>query len=92
MGRAFSLLSSYQQNDKDHNRGECTLTAQWIVDNIFTQKCHWCPETDWREMGCDRIDNSLPHTPDNVIPCCKACNKNRGTMTYDEFKKQMPEN
>ena len=85
MGRASNLVNRYQQSDKEHNRGECTLTPEWIVDNIFTQKCHWCPETDWRKLGCDRIDNSKPHTPDNVVPCCEECNKKRGTKTYEEF-------
>lgn len=85
MGRASYLAGSYRQSDKLCNRGECTLTAQWIVDNIFTSKCHWCDETDWNELGCDRIDNDKPHTPDNVIPCCDKCNKKRGTKTYEEF-------
>ena len=83
------LYNAYCRHDKNAGRGECTLTAQWIVDNIFTQKCHWCPETDWTKIGCDRIDNSLPHTPDNVIPCCERCNKNRGRKTYEEYKKAL---
>ena len=85
MGRANNLVNAYRQLDKNANRGECTLTAQWIVDNIFTQPCHWCKKTDWHKLGCDRIDNSLPHTPDNVNPCCEDCNKKRGTKTYEEF-------
>ncbi len=89
MGRACYLLNGYRKLDKEAGRGECTLTAQWIIDNIFTQKCHWCPETDWTKIGCDRIDNSLPHTPDNVIPCCAECNTKRGRKTYEEFKKAL---
>ena len=89
MGRACMLLNSYQKADKKYNRGECTLTAQWIAVNIFPKPCHWCGEVGWEIMGCDRIDNSLPHTPDNVIPCCDACNKNRGRKTYEEFKKAL---
>lgn len=84
-GRAHHLVNKYKQSDKESNRGECTLTAQWVVDNIFTQPCHWCGETDWKKLGCDRIDNSLPHTPDNVLPCCDECNKKRGRKTYEEF-------
>ena len=76
MGRALYLLNAYRQKDKKYNRGECTIpNAQWIVDNIFTQKCAHCEKTDWRELGCNRLDNSLPHTPDNVEPCCEVCNK-----------------
>ena len=87
MGRASNLVGNYRQSDREANRGECTLTAQWIIDNIFPKPCHWCKKTDWTKMGCDRIDNDKPHTPDNVNPCCEECNKKRGTRTYEEFLK-----
>ena len=74
MGRAISLLNRYRQSDKEMGRGECTLTAQWIVDNIFTKKCAHCEKTGWDIIGCNRINNALPHTPDNVEPCCLECN------------------
>ena len=85
MGRAYNLLQAYKISDAEYNRGECTLPAKWIVDNIFTNPCHWCKNTDWHKLGCDRIDNDKPHTPDNVNPCCEECNKKRGTKTYEEF-------
>lgn len=88
-GRAKMLIDSYRREDKKYNRGECTLTADWIVENIFSQPCHYCGKTDWHELGCDRIDNSLPHTPDNVVPCCKHCNDKRGVMGYYEFIKRI---
>ena len=87
-GRAKMLIDSYRREDKKYDRGECALTVDWIVKNIFSQPCHYCGETDWHKIGCDRIDNSLPHTPDNVVPCCKHCNDKRGIMGYDEFIKR----
>lgn len=89
MGRASCLVKAYRREDKKYKRGECTLTAQWVVDNIFTKPCHYCGATGWDIIGCDRIDNSLPHTPDNVVPCCKDCNIKRGAKSYEEFKKEM---
>ena len=75
IGRAHCLLNNYRYKDKKHNRGECTLTADWIVENIFSgQKCVYCGESDWKKLGCDRIDDSLPHTPENCQPCCLKCN------------------
>ena len=85
IGRANTLVRSYNSADKKYNRGECTLTGQWIVDNIFTKTCHYCGEDDWKKLGCDRIDNALPHTPENVLPCCKDCNLKKGTTEYNEF-------
>lgn len=89
MGRACRLASCYKRSDEKYNRGECTINGKWIVENIFSKPCHYCGETDWRKIGCDRIDNDLPHTPDNVVPCCKACNDKRQKKIYDEFKKEL---
>lgn len=87
IGRAFELLGSYRVSDEKHQRGECTITAQWIVDNIFSKSCHYCGENDWKQLGCDRIDNSKPHTEENCIPCCMECNRKRGRKSYDDFMK-----
>lgn len=89
MGRASNLISRYKQSDKKYNRGKCTLTPQWIVDNIFSKPCIYCGVEGWDIIGCDRIDNDKPHTPDNVVPCCGECNKKRGTKPFEEFLKEM---
>lgn len=73
-GRANNLVNRYKTQDKRHNKGECTLTPQWIIENILSKPCVHCGETDWHKIGCNRLDNSLPHTPDNVEPCCWECN------------------
>lgn len=86
-GRANNLLKAYRAADIKRNRGECTLTAEWIIQNIFAQPCHYCGKTDWHELGCDRIDNTLPHTPENVVPCCWECNRKKGTTPYEEYLK-----
>lgn len=74
VGRASSLLCAYNQADKNKGRGKGDLTAQWIVENIFTKPCVHCGESDWTKIGCNRLDNSKPHTMDNVEPCCFKCN------------------
>lgn len=74
MARANALLGAYNQADKAAGRGKGNLTAKWIVDNIFTQSCVHCGRTGWDIIGCNRLDNSKPHTKDNVEPCCYPCN------------------
>lgn len=87
-GRANSLLQGYRLKDKLYNRGECTLTDDWIVDNVFNgQCCHYCGESDWTKLGVDRKDSSLPHTKENCVPCCRSCNEKKHTTPYDEFMK-----
>lgn len=79
MGRASNLVNAYKQKDKKANRGECTLTAKWVVENIFTKPCAHCGKSGWQIIGCNRLDNSRPHTEDNVEPCCKDCNDKLAT-------------
>lgn len=89
MGRACYLVNAYKQLDEKYNRGECTINAKWIVDNIFSKPCHYCGKEGWKIIGCDRKDSSLPHTPDNCVPCCRECNRKKGTMPYDEYIKKL---
>lgn len=86
-GRASRIVRYLKQYDKDAGRGETTITQKWILENIFTSSCTYCGETDWKKLGCDRIDNSLPHTPENCICSCGACNVERGDRwTVGEFR------
>lgn len=92
IGKAKNLINAYRREDKKHNRGECTLTAEWIVENIFSgQKCIYCGEDDWTKLGCDRIYNDKPHTPDNVVCSCWEHNRQRKDMDFEEFKKMLGE-
>ena len=87
-GRACYLINTYKRNDKKYNRGDCDLTVPWFVRNIFT-KCIYCGESDWEKLGCDRIDNSLPHTIENVVPCCAECNAKRHMKPFEQFYWEM---
>lgn len=71
MGRAQHQIQQYKKMDRRNGFGDIIdFDAKWMVDNIYTKKCAYCDETDWRKLGCNRIDNSKGHTRDNVEPCC----------------------
>ena len=36
-------------------------------------------------MGVDRWDNSKGYLPDNLVPCCKDCNRGKLTRSSREF-------
>lgn len=76
MGRAQSQFQQYKRMDIKNGFGDDKIDfdARWIVDKIYTQPCAHCGETDWHQLGCNRLDNSKPHTQDNVEPCCYHCN------------------
>ncbi len=89
-GRAANLASGYRVMDKKAGRSETTIDAQWIVGNVFSgQHCVYCGESDWRRLGCDRKNSELPHTPENCVPCCKACNEKKGTTPYEEYMNKL---
>lgn len=87
--RAYVLLHEYNAADERNCRGKGDLTTEWIVENIFSQPCPHCGETDWTKIGCNRLDNNKPHTMDNVEPCCKECNSKLNAISAkrDEFGK-----
>lgn len=88
-GRATCCSSGYKEYDK--KRGfdiSNNISSKWIVENIFSgQKCVYCGDQDWTHLGCDRIDNSKPHTADNVVCSCGLCNiEKNDRYTVEEFK------
>lgn len=89
IGRAHQLVDAYKYHDKKAGRGECLITPDWVIENIFTQPCHYCGETDWKLLGCDRIDNTKPHTPDNVVCCCGKCNTKKQKTPYEEYMRMI---
>lgn len=88
IGRAYSLISSYSNADKKNGRGNCNLTAKWMVENILTKPCAHCGKEGWDVIGCNRLDNSKPHTKDNVEPCCKKCNLKLAAKDASMYQKQ----
>jgi hypothetical protein len=46
----------------------------------------WANQSWFIYNGLDRIDSSLLHTEDNIVPCCKICNYAKRSMSLNEFK------
>lgn len=75
-GHSVNVLSHCKWMDKVAGRPQGDLTVEWIMKTIINGCAHKneCGTTDWREVGLNRLDNSLSHTKDNCEPCCKKCN------------------
>ena len=93
--RASVLVSTYKKEDETKTRAGFDLTQKWIIDNIFNSSCIYCGDSDWRHLGCDRIDNNLPHTPENCVCACGICNIERegrkmSVSEFVEYRKNHP--
>lgn len=69
-----------------------------LFKNLTSSTCFYCgqaPIVEHRRKvfengyyiynGIDRIDNSIGYTVENVVPCCKNCNKAKHTMSAEDF-------
>lgn len=78
------MLSSYRCGDKTRGR-LFNLTRDYFEQNIISKPCTYCGATE--NVGCDRIDNTLGHTDNNVLPACYICNTVRNNhFSVDEMK------
>lgn len=49
--------------------------------------CHFCGKDLSDENGycLDRVDNKKGYTIQNVVPCCKICNRAKGELSNEQF-------
>ena len=86
-GRAQVLFEAYRKFDRNKGLQGFNLSSEYIATHIFNSSCVYCGESDWHKLGCDRIDNTKAHTPDNVVCACASCNAQRSDKwTVEEFK------
>ena len=52
---------------------------------IVSQPCFYCGELQDACNGIDRVNNKCGYMKNNCVPCCKICNKMKGTMAKTEF-------
>jgi 5-methylcytosine-specific restriction endonuclease McrA len=67
---------------------------------LSQQPCHYCNQEPslikeailknksnivFKYNTLDRIDSNKRHTINNVVPCCKNCNRAKSDYTYEEF-------
>ena len=88
-------LKRYQRQAEERNLSWDLTDEQF--DNITSQSCYFCgilPNNKTNHLhsnghfvynGIDRLNNKLGYTIDNVVPCCKFCNRAKGTGTLEDF-------
>lgn len=97
--RINTKFSIYRSSAR--NRGlEFELSKEDFL-NLITGECTYCgkkSETGFdlkslsvhtTFLGIDRVDNTKGYTINNVVSCCKLCNRMKMTLTKDEFLEQI---
>jgi hypothetical protein len=69
--RQYRLRKQYVYDDRLHGR-ECTISSEEIR-RLIEWPCFYCGTVELAR-GLDRVDNSIGHTIENVVPCCVFCN------------------
>lgn len=90
-GKAVALENRYIAMDRSRNFDTSNnIDHKWILEKILSSSCYYCGENDWNLLGCDRINNTLPHTPENCLCSCMHCNARRANRwTVEEFKEKI---
>ena len=92
---ANEALYRYKNNAKTRNYS-WEISDEKAFE-LFSKDCYWCgdgPKSKGRKRqnrdktfinGIDRVDNSIGYKEENVVPCCKVCNKIKMDFTIEEF-------
>lgn len=80
--RARFIVTDSRRTDKRLDRkNELTIP---IVEALIVGGCHYCGDTA-AVMTLDRIDNTIGHVVQNVIPACLRCNYIRRDMPHEAW-------
>lgn len=95
-GKPFICAYTQMLGNKHKGRVEVDLSYEDFYELCLIQDCHYCGvvinrsvqkgEKGYRGYFLDRMDNNLPYTKANCVPCCWLCNQTKGNrFTYEQF-------
>ena len=87
-----SVFSGYYQDGgltedefKTLSRRPCWVCGGLVSETGSVRTHRTKRDVSWKYHGLDRIDNNLPHSRNNVLPCCWDCNEWRKDRTIPQF-------
>lgn len=84
----FMILSQqpcYYCGEPPSNRFNKYITKRGTLTNDEVS-VNWAEQGYFTYNGLDRIDSSVPHLENNIVPCCLKCNQAKNNMSVEEFK------
>jgi hypothetical protein len=85
-----SIWNDYKRHAKKKGV-EWNLSKEQVLE-LIKENCHYCgvePSNgigSTKYQGIDAIDNSEGYYTENVVPCCKRCNKAKWILPLEEFE------
>lgn len=76
------IYSIYKGRAKQRNRIWDLSFEQFIA--FWQQPCYYC-NVEIKTIGLDRIDNQQGYYIDNVVSCCRNCNRAKKCMSQERF-------
>ena len=93
------LYNNYKRGAKQRELSFLLSVEEFF--ELTTSDCHYCGESPvqvkqprkhaYRNSepflynGIDRVDNEAGYEYKNCVPCCKSCNKMKGTLDVNTF-------
>jgi hypothetical protein len=59
-----------------------TISLEEFKGLIVGRQCYYCTSS---ATGLDRINSDVGYEIDNLVPCCKVCNRMKGTLDKKRF-------
>lgn len=94
-GAAKNTVFLYYRGNAKRRNITFSLTREDVV-NLIEQPCFYCGATKsnvvntdtytYKYNGIDRIDSNIGYIKNNVVACCKYCNRAKSDMSLNEFK------
>lgn len=90
-----AVILGYKRHARD--RGYVWRLTRAEAEGILGRPCFYCgcePQNTKVHKntiapllysGIDRVNNANGYTPENVVPCCRICNRAKETLTVAEF-------
>ena len=90
--KKIKLLASPKYHFLHYRRGAKARNYPFYLSleqfsQFWKKNCYYCG-VSIENIGIDRLDNKIGYTFENVVACCKVCNKMKNTMGVQEFMSQ----
>lgn len=79
----------YSSVHGDRRRGRLNDLTLQFVEEMVGKECSYCLRKT-EKMTLDRIDNSIGHTMNNVVPACSRCNWMRRDIPHAAWMALVP--